>query len=112
MAINIVDVLQFVGEHPALSAAVLAELGIDQEYNPLDVPLHEFDFRTATLTLHKDPDDESSEESTVELFAAKAPHAALGRDGEGALFLIRAGDVVLRSRETGDYGVLRVEGSE
>jgi hypothetical protein len=106
--LSVVDLLSWARDHPDAQGAVLEALGIDQEFSPGDVPLHEFDFRTATLTVHKDVDDDSTEESVVELFAAKAPHAAVGRDGEGELFLIRAGDWVLRSKETGDYGVLRV----
>lgn len=111
MSSDSIVLLKLAQKYPFLKKAAFLALGIDQEYNPLDVPLHAFDWRKATLTLHADPDVDTGEgegEIEIELVAAKAPHAAVARGEDGQLILVRQGDVVLYHPDNGDYGVLKI----
>ena len=109
MAASVVDVIAFLQEHKQIQEVVLHALGIDQESNPFDVPIHEFTPRKARLTVQADPEDPASVEQAVELTAAQATNAAIGQDAEGQLFLIRKGDWVLRSDTTGAYSLLKTQ---
>lgn len=79
-----------------LARAVKAGLGLEGDDEPLDVPLHDLDWRRTVLT------PEGGDADYV-----RVPHPCVGRDTTGRRFLARRGDLLLRDGH-GHYVLIKV----